>query len=183
MSKKEKKTTSKKKGLRYRANVKPFVDSDYKDKLSDEDRDYLEQFENEYYANALNKEGSIHRSNLSEEEFALAKKETYDATNAQNRDLYAISATSSNYLKFIDDDNNYIEPVGEVNTINSLHDPQYAFETFLEATLDEINSEVGRDLESILLEFGKECVKLGVSLRRDKVSTSLRKQKEAKEKK
>jgi hypothetical protein len=166
-----------KKRNKFRSNVRKFVDSDYKKKLSPEDLSWLNQFENEYYANALNREGSIHRTNLTEEQFKIAKKETFDSVNAQNRDTYAIASTSANYLKFIDDDNNYYEPEGDISTSDSLRDPQYAFKVFLDEVVDEINSELGRDTESILLEFGRECVKLGASLRKDKINTAIRKQK------
>jgi len=173
---------SDKKRNKYRANVRGFVDSDYKDKLDAKNKAWMDQFENEYYSNALNREGSIHRTELTEEQFEVAKKETFDATNAQNRDVYAIASTSTNYLKFIDDDNNYIEPTGEYKYgVNSLQDPQYAFKTFLEATVDEINSDLGRSLETILVEFGQECVKLGASLRKDKINSSIKKQKAIKQ--
>ncbi len=170
-----------KKGTKFRANVKKFVDADYKDKLNEQDLAYLEKFEREYYANELNKKDSIHREKLSEEDFKRAKKETYDATNAQNRDVYAIASTSSHYLKFIDDEGVYIEPADvKENGIDKIADPQYAFEVFLEQTIDEINMNKSRELKNILIEFGIESVKLGASLRRDKVNNALKRAKKTK---
>ena len=168
-----------KKRNKFRGNMKGFVDADYKCKLSAEELRWYEQFENEYYSNALGKEGSLHRTNLSPEDFEIAKKETYGATNAQNRDLYGISATSNNYLMFIDDEENYIEPEGVYDSvINKMQDPNYNFKTFLTQTLDEIQSDTGRDLETVLIEYGKEMVKLGNSLRPDKVNTALKRAKQ-----
>lgn len=175
---------TKKKLYKYRANVRQYVDSysNYGHKLNDDDKEYLIAFENEYYSNGLTKDGSIHREALSEDEFKVAKKETFDATNSQNRDLYGISATSRNYLKFIDDDNNFVEPEDvKTSGISKIEDPQYAFNVFLEQTIDEIQSESSRDLKTILIEFGKESVKLGASLKPDKVNTAIKRAKAKKE--
>ena len=171
-----------KKRNKFRANMRSYVDCDYKNKLSPEELAWYEQFEDEYYANGVNKKDSIHRQNLSEEDFVRCKKETYNATNAQNRDQYGISATSKNYLKFIDDENEYIEPASVKSSgISLLNDPQYAFKVFLETTLDEIESDNGRDLRTILVEFGRELVKLGASLRKDKVNSALKRRNQEKE--
>lgn len=163
-----------KKRKKYRANVKHFVDQDYKDKLNDKDSAWLDKFNGEYYANEINRKDSIHSTSLSTEEFARAKKETYGATNSQNRDIYGIAATSSNYLKFIDDENNLIEPTA-TDTISRIEDPQRAFNVFLEEMIDEITNSAGRDLKVILIEYGVELVKLGASLRKDRINATLKK--------
>ena len=171
-----------KKRNKFRANMRSYVDCDYKKQLSPEDLEYLNKFEDEYYANGVSKKNSIHRDSLSPEDFNRCKKETFDATNAQNRDLYGISATSPNYLKFIDDENEYIEPASVKSSgISLLDDPQYAFKVFLEATVDEIESTGGRDLRAILVEYGRELVKLGASLRKDKVNSALKRRNQEKE--
>lgn len=173
---------SNKKKFKFRKNVKQFVGSDYKDKLNPEELAYLENFENEYYSNALGKKGSIHEKSLSPADFERAKKETYDATNSQNRDQYAISATSPNYLKFFEAEDNFIEPVAKKpSSISKTKDPQYAFNVFLDETIDEINYGDSRDLRTILIEFGIECAKLGLYLKPDKINRSIKKQKAMKE--
>lgn len=169
--------TDKKKN-KFRNNVRDFVDADYKSKLSKADLEWYNKFENEYYSNALDGENSIHKKNLTEEQHKVAKKETFDATNAQNRDVYAIASCSANYLQFIDDDLNYVEPKSpKSGSINRLADPQKAFEIFLTQTLDEIANNVSRDLKVILVEYGKECVKLGATLRKEKINKAIKKQK------
>ena len=165
------------KNYRYRKNIRDYKDADYKDKLNAEELEWYKQFENEYYSNALGKEGSIHHTELSEDDFIKAKKQTYDATNSQNRDVYGIASCSTNYLKFIDDDGNYIEPVASTSTISKIVDPEYAFNIFLEQTMDELQSSVSRDMKIVLTEFAIELVSLGVSLRKDRVSSALKKKK------
>lgn len=172
-----------KKKYKFRANVKQYNDADYLNKLSDEEKSWYEEFTNEYYSNAIGKDGGIHQTNLSPEDFVKAKKETYGATNAQNRDTYAIASCSKNYLKFIDDDGNFLEPIANANTITKLADPEYAFTVFLEQTIDELQSSVSRDIETVLTEFAIELVKLGASLRKDKVNSTLKRQKYKKDNK
>lgn len=162
---------------KYRANVKSFVDSDYKHKLSKEDKEYLEKFEGEYYANELNRQGSIHRESLSEEDFNIAKKVTYDATNAQNRCSYAISATGS-YLCFIESEQFYGELVTPLKKSLDVIDPQTAFNILLSEVIDEIKSDTGRDLDVILTEMSIELVKLGASITHQRTQKILKKRRE-----
>ncbi len=172
----------KKKRFKYRANVKEFVDADYKSELSPEELEWYENFENSYYANAVGNKKSVFRE-LPEEEYEKVKKEIYNQTNAQNRDVYAIARTSKNYLKFIDDENNFIQLEGGLkSSSNTLFNPKQALETFIEEAKDEIENECSRGIEAILHELAYECVKLGATLRKDKVNSSLKRQKRKQEK-
>jgi len=58
------------------------MDQDYISKLGDDEKEWLSQFNNEYYGNTLNKDW---RKNLHLKE---TKKAIYDGTNARNRDMY-----------------------------------------------------------------------------------------------
>lgn len=58
------------------------MDQDYINKLNDDEKKWLSQFNNEYYGNTLNKDW---RKNLHMKE---QKYEIYDQTNARNRDMY-----------------------------------------------------------------------------------------------
>lgn len=58
------------------------MDIDYVDQLNQEEKEWLSQFNNEYYGNTLNKDW---RKNLHYKE---QKKSIYDATNARNRDVF-----------------------------------------------------------------------------------------------
>ena len=64
--------------LAAKKKLKGMVDYDYLDKLSEEEKKWLDKFSSEYYgANLKNK-------NLSAEE----RKQIFDANNARNRDLW-----------------------------------------------------------------------------------------------
>ena len=176
-----------KKRNKFRANVKPFADCDYKKgvknqhgelvirALNKEELDFYEKFENEYYCNTINREGSLHKEILNDDDFERCKKETFAMNNSQNRDIYGIAATSEHYLTFIDDDNNFVEPAAP-ETISKIQNPNYAFNVFLNQTIDEINNG-GRELEVILIEYGQELVKLGASLRKDRINTAIKRSK------
>lgn len=58
------------------------MDQDYIGKLGDKDKEWLSQFNNEYYGNTLNKDW---RKNLHLKD---NKKAIFDQTNARNRDMY-----------------------------------------------------------------------------------------------
>lgn len=174
----------KKKNTKFRANVKKFVDCDYKSKLNKEELAFYEKFEREYYSNEINRKGSLHKEILSDDDFKRCKKETFDANNAQNRDVYAISATSSNYLNFIEDENvpEPSNPERDSEVINKIKQPDNAFQIFLERTKDEINVG-GRDLHVILIEFAVEVSKLSLFLKRESINKILKKQQKTKENK
>jgi len=59
-----------------------YMDVDYVNKLNDEEKQWLSQFNNEYFGNTLNKDW---RKNLHMKD---SKKAIYDQTNARNRDMY-----------------------------------------------------------------------------------------------
>lgn len=171
-----------------RANVRAFSDADYLESLSEKDREWYEKFNGEYYCNEINREGSIHRKELEGktyicekcqdevDAFKKAKKETYDATNAQNRDSYGISSVGS-YLKFLEDPKEFDNLTGPVKKLTNSMDPKDAFYIFLKEVTAEIKSENGRELDLILIEFSKELITLGASMTRQRINTVLRKRK------
>jgi hypothetical protein len=62
--------------------VQQFFDYDYLNQLTEEEKNWLSQFTDEYYNNTLNHDW---RKNFHYKE---QKKSIYDATNARNRDMY-----------------------------------------------------------------------------------------------
>ena len=76
---------------RLRRNVSKKSDMDYWDKLNPKQKEFMLQFENEYYCNAHGKQGSLHRKAFKSEYEKTVKKDMYLQHNAENRDLYGIS--------------------------------------------------------------------------------------------
>lgn len=74
----------------YPKNKKWAVDSDYKSKLSDKDKEWLDKFEDDYYGNGHSKSSSLANS-LTDAEREQWIKTCNDNNNAMNRDLYAIN--------------------------------------------------------------------------------------------
>ncbi len=66
----------------YRASVREFVDQDYYCDLNDEDKEYLDQFNQEYYLNNKSFEDPIHGPEYN--------KALSDADNARRRDISSI---------------------------------------------------------------------------------------------
>lgn len=80
------KKTKKRWGLEKGATRKPardFVDFDYVDKLSEEEKDWLNRFSAEYYQNSLSKKDrkALHRT-------SDLRKAVYSGENARNRDAW-----------------------------------------------------------------------------------------------
>tara|TARA_B100001971_G_C18265694_1_gene592072 strand:+ start:1185 stop:1703 length:519 start_codon:yes stop_codon:yes gene_type:complete len=165
-----------KKKHKYRANIRDYVDADYKDKLDEEELEWLENFENSYYSNAIGREDSVFRC-LPEEEYKAAKKEVYDMSNAQNRDAYGIAGTSTHYLSFLDEEDNFVQLEGDKARVNTLDDPKASMDLLIEEAKDEILSNCGRHLETILRELAYQATKIGYQLRPDRVRKALRKRK------
>lgn len=177
---------------KYRKNVKEFVDCDYKKKLNPEELEWMNKFEGEYYANELGREGSIHEKALKDKEYTCiscskkvnafdeAKKETYNSTNAQNRDSYAISETGS-CLKFIEDESFYKELITPTKKVIDLVDPHIAYNLLLEETINEIVDGPGRQTDKILNEFAMEMVKIGASISKLRANKILKRREEKRE--
>lgn len=66
----------------YNKAAQQYVDQDYINKLNYKEKEWLSQFNEEYYNNTLNKDW---RKNLHMKE---NKYDIYDQTNARNRDMY-----------------------------------------------------------------------------------------------
>jgi hypothetical protein len=93
----------------HRKHVKDFVDQDYIDQLSEDEKTWLSLFNNEYYKSFFPK-GQIHLHNSLE-----LKRAVYAAKNSRNRDLYGIK----NCVGMIDSENDVTE-VGKDNTEDTL---------------------------------------------------------------
>lgn len=63
-----------------RSHAKEFVDYDYVDKLSDDERAWLSQFSREYYQSVFPQEGAMHDKD--------ERKKVYARDNAARRDMW-----------------------------------------------------------------------------------------------
>ena len=72
----------------HRKHVRDYIDQDYIGLLSEEDKAWLNSFNNEYYKSFFPK-NEEHLHNTTE-----LKRAVYSAKNARNRDLYAIKMCS-----------------------------------------------------------------------------------------
>jgi hypothetical protein len=77
------------------------VDYDYRDQLSDEEKDWLDKFTDEYYCNGHTKKDSLHEESH--------KKELFDKTNAENRDLFGVSSCSGLITEMSEDEVDQLE--------------------------------------------------------------------------
>lgn len=180
---------SKKKKFKYRANVKPYVDADYKNGvepinsqaerirgLNEEELAWYQNFEDSYYANGCGKKDSVY-SVLPEDELKAAIKETYDMNNSIDRDVYAIAGCSNYYLQFIDDEDSFVQLEGDTSRVNTISDPKSAMDRMIREAEDEILSDCGREVSIVLFELAYEATKIGYQLRPDRVRKALRKKK------
>lgn len=164
-----------KKKYKFRANVQDFKDADYISKLDPKTKAWYRQFESEYYANDINREGSIHKKALGAikyvctkcetetSRFDILKKRTYNMTNMQNRDLYAILGTGT-ALPFIEDLKTFNKAIAPIKKLLKSLDADVLFKILLNSAKEEAQCSYGRDLETILTEFAQEVIKLGASL-------------------
>jgi hypothetical protein len=84
-------------GLVREVNVRTkwdYLDQDYVKKLSDAEKQFLSNFNDEFYGGSFNHPGKqLHRSKKK-------KRECYDRNNARNRDLFAISRATNQLDRF-----------------------------------------------------------------------------------
>lgn len=73
-----------KKRQKFKKNIQEYLDYDYLDKLPEEARDFMDKFNEEYYAGGPKRS----KEKLHPEEY---KKSLYDKNNSENRDLYGLS--------------------------------------------------------------------------------------------
>lgn len=165
--------SKKTKNKKFRANVKEFNDADYLSDLPKAEREYYEQFALEYYNNELNQEGSIHRKALSPAKFEKAKKETFDATHAQNRDLFGISNTAYLVTSFEEDfiEVDLKENKKEIRYRMKTENPAIILDTIIEEALDDLNiEELKSEKKFILKNLVKQSVALVQVVRTEKKS-------------
>jgi len=76
-----------------RKNVREYIDFDYIQKLSEDEKKWLHTFVEEYYCGKVSKNNAnaLHTSKE-------LRKECYDRNNRINRDLYSICASSPHFL-------------------------------------------------------------------------------------
>lgn len=122
-----------------------FIDYDYKSKLSPEERAFLDNFTDDFYSNAINKEDSLHRQRLTPEQFEKAKKDTFDATNARNRDLYAQENFTDDLLEYLDERKQNDTGEDSVSYAMKIKDLESVLQNLFEETLDIIEGSHFRE--------------------------------------
>lgn len=70
-----------------------YLDADYMDKLSPEEKEFYSKFNEEYYGASLAKEDEPKKWKKDLHKTPELRKECRDRNNARNRDLYSISRT------------------------------------------------------------------------------------------
>lgn len=122
-TKKEKKETKRSKvkfpGLVKAVNSRPrqeHIDFDYLDKLTDAEKQWLSNFNEEWLSGNFNHPGKIfHKSKKS-------KRDCYNRNNARNRDLYSIGRTNGWQTLKDEADPDPVNPMGHEDTIVNLLD-------------------------------------------------------------
>jgi hypothetical protein len=119
------------------------VDQDYTTKLSKEEKDWLGQFNQEYYRNRIAKDNAFHNDTPLKGQFktdiygklvldkngnkipVTLKESCYSRENSANRDLYAIKDTGGAIIgdnSISDEDGNEISVLDTVADLNSIMD-------------------------------------------------------------
>lgn len=86
-----------------RKNVREFIDFDYLDQLSEDEKMWLNQFVEEYYCGKIKKgdKKALHQGDR-------LRKDCYTRNNKINKDLYSICRTSAYFLVF---QNKYLQEI------------------------------------------------------------------------
>jgi hypothetical protein len=94
------------------------LDQDYIDQLSDKDKEWLSQFNEEYMAGSSRHKGK--KLNKTKKE----RRESYARNNARNRDLYALGRTRGWVTDVADhiENNQVINPAAQENAVIDLID-------------------------------------------------------------
>lgn len=154
-----------------RNNVKGLVDMDYLDKLSPEEKEFMNKFTDEYYAGGFTKEDSLHRQAFGEEYETKIKKEMYFKHNGENRCVTGI-ASGSDYLTNIDDFTEYLFSTisDEANVKEQLNtsEPSEVFMNLLNETADEIDNMDGSTTIEKLKDYTLKVNALFCQMRKDK---------------
>lgn len=98
------------------------VDQDYTDKLSEEEKQWLSQFNEEFYKNKVKKNDpkALHNTDK-------LRKDCYSRENAANRDLYAVKATGNMIVgdsTITDEEGNEESVLNTIADINQLNECQ-----------------------------------------------------------
>lgn len=146
------------KKIRIRRNVKGYADMDYIEKLSPEQKAYMDKFVDEYYCNGHGKEGSLHREALGDS-YKSHKKELHLNHNAQNRDILSIAGCSNNVVP--------IQKVEHTLTIDQTESiekdwasmsPDALMDKLIMECSDEISTQSKEDMAGILKEYGLKVI-------------------------
>lgn len=72
----------------FNRGIRQYLDIDYVNKLSSEEKEFLDQFIQTYYNNSFPKKSKPGRKTNMFDKAGIPRKEIFDQTNARNRDIY-----------------------------------------------------------------------------------------------
>jgi hypothetical protein len=156
-----------------RKNVKDFVDMDYLDKLSPEEREFMTMFTDEYYCGGHNKPNSLHKEafgNKYDEEVEgkkNIKQQLHGDMNAQNRDVVAIAGCSFNILD-INLFTDVLSRVEDLSIENQLvtTSPEIILSGLIKDFTDDFKI-IGKNTEEGLKTFAYNVVKLYILTKKE----------------
>lgn len=102
VQKKKNKKEEKKWGLEFNVfnrGIKQYLDIDYVNKLSPEEKEFLNNFVQTYYNNVFPKKSKKGPKTNMFDKAGIARKEIFDQTNARNRDIYTTNYHVHDYQK------------------------------------------------------------------------------------
>ena len=144
--------TKKNKKLHYHEQT--LADQDYKDKLNEHDKEWLAQFNKEYYQGIYNEsDREIHPEKFDEELKAMRSSRRKDAYDNPKADIISIEEE----LEY--------EEILELEKLYKINERE-AFEILREQTKDMIVNKIDT-LDNIISDFQRDSIKLFINARKN----------------
>jgi hypothetical protein len=125
----------------FNRGIRQYLDIDYVNKLSPEEKEFLNQFVQTYYNNSFPKKSKPGRKTNMFDKAGIPRKEIFDQTNARNRDIY-----TTNYHIYDSEknsDNANLDSVFDINResyeeeLTDYLDYKKIYDTYIKAGFDE----------------------------------------------
>lgn len=166
---------------KFRKNIRHYVDSDYKHKLSEEDTEWLTKFEYEYYDNDHRKPDSLHNIILGDDytkkivgkndhgdEMTLRQAESI-RMEKMNQDIMCIFDNTS-FLTSYEDLSEEIEQEVKAPELEEKYDLKYSkYVDIMKALLNDLIfaiNQPGANQASLIKEYSKKVIELYIQAKR-----------------